>query len=94
MLSGKYNIHMNTREMAQALGRRGGRARAAKLPAQDRQRIASLGGYARRRSLEAARRVAENFMYAAAVVALQGGPPKIKRMKTFRGPLPGLYGKS
>ena len=82
---------MDTRQMAKALGRRGGRARAAKLSAPDKQRIASLGGHARRRSLEAARRIAENFVYARAVAALQGGPPKVKRVKHCRGPLPGLY---
>lgn len=82
---------MDPRQIARALGRRGGRARAATLSVEERRRIASLGGHARRRSLEAARRVAENFAYARAVTALQGGPPKVKRVKTFRGPLPGLY---
>ena len=84
---------MNARRMAKMLGRRGGRARAARLGAADRQRIAALGGRARRRSLDAARRVAENFAYAAAVEGLRGGPPQPKRVKTCRGPLPGIYAR-
>jgi hypothetical protein len=77
--------------MARVLGRRGGRARARRLSAEARRNIASLGGQARRRSLLAARRIADNLRYAAAVQDLRGGPPRILRMKTFRGPLPGLY---
>jgi hypothetical protein len=80
---------MNTRKMAMALGRRGGRARARKLPAAERRRIAALGGAARRRSLQAARRLAANFVYAAAVRELRP-PPVVKRMKTFSGRLPDL----
>jgi hypothetical protein len=77
--------------MAKALGRRGGRARAAKLAAAERRRIAALGGVARQRSLEAARRVAENAAYVAAVDVLGGGPRKPRRARTCRGPLPGIY---
>jgi hypothetical protein len=77
--------------MARALGRRGGRARARRLSAGARRRIASLGGRARARSLQAARRVAENFRYATAVLELEKGPLEVVRMKTFRGPLPGIY---
>ena len=90
MLSGKYNVWVNTRDMARALGRRGGRARARSLTAVDRRRIAALGGAARRRSLELALRHADNFSYAAAVLELQP-PPPVERMRTFNGPLPGLY---
>jgi len=82
---------MDTREMARALGRRGGRARARRLSAEARRNIASLGGQARRRSLVAARRIADNLRYAAAVQELRGGSPEILRMTTFGGPLPGLY---
>lgn len=81
---------MDTREMARALGRRGGKARARNLSADDRRRIAALGGAARRRSLDAAQRHADNFMYAAMVRELQP-PPPVKRVRTFDGPLPGLY---
>lgn len=42
-------------------------------------------------SLLAARRIADNLRYAAAVQELRGGSPEILRMKTFSGPLPGLY---
>lgn len=65
--------------------------RARRLSAERRREIASLGGKARRDSLLAAKRIAANFRYLAAILALQGGPPKVKRMKTFRGPLPGIY---
>lgn len=82
---------MNAQEMARLLGRRGGRARAKKLPPEERRRIAALGGEARRRSFEAARNVIDNFRYAAAVVELQGGLPQVVKMKTFRGRLPGIY---
>ena len=90
MLSGKYNEAMNARDMARALGRRGGRARARNLAADERRRIAALGGAARRRSLELAQRHRDNFIYAAIVRELQP-PPHVDRMRTFDGPLPGLY---
>ena len=77
--------------MAKLLGSRGGRARATRLSAADRRRIASLGGRARLRSLEAARRILINLHYANAVVELRGGAPDVKAMKTFAGPLPGIY---
>jgi hypothetical protein len=35
--------------------------------------------------------VAENFRYAAAVLELRAAPAEVVRMKTFRGPLPGIY---
>jgi hypothetical protein len=77
--------------MARELGRRGGSARAARLSARERSRIASLGGNARRRSLRAARRVDDNFRYVAAVGELGGHPRTVARMKTFTGRLPGIY---
>ena len=76
--------------MARALGRRGGRARARTLTADERRRIAALGGAARRRSLDAARRLAANFVYAAVVRELRP-PPPVERMKSFSGRLPGVY---
>ena len=82
---------MGTREMARALGQRGGRARAKRLSADERRRIAALGGQARHRTRQVAQRVEENLRYAAAVVELQGKGPKVTRMKTFTGPLPGIY---
>jgi hypothetical protein len=82
---------MNSQEMARLLGRRGGRARARRLSPEERRRIAALGGEARRRSLEAARRVMINLRYAAMMVELRGGPPDVIRMKSFGGPLPGIY---
>ena len=84
---------MDIAQIARALGRRGGQARAARLSREERRRIAGLGGHARRRSLQLARRVAENFRYVDTVAAMRGRP-KVTRMKTFPGPLPGLYPES
>jgi hypothetical protein len=78
--------------MARALGRRGGRARAARLPAAERKRIARLGAEGRRASLEAARRINSNFGYAAMIAGLRGRRP-VARMRTFSGRLPGIYPK-
>ena len=91
MLSVKYNDRMKVREMARQMGRRGGRARARRLSAKRRREIASLGGRARRNSLLVARRIVDALRYAAAIRDLGGGPPEVGRMKTVRGPLPGLY---
>ena len=82
---------MNSRQMAKKLGARGGRARALRLTADRRRSIASLGGAARRESLAAARRIADNFTYLEAVVALQGGRPHVRRVSEVTGRLPGLY---
>lgn len=91
MLSGKYNAGMKAREMAARLGRRGGRIRARRLSAEDRKRIASLGGNARRISLVTAQRVASNFQYVASVRELAGRSTHLTRMSNFEGPLPGIY---
>lgn len=53
-----------------------------------------MGADARRRSLAAARRIADNFAYLSAVVALRAETPPLTRMKTFQGPLPGVYRKA
>jgi hypothetical protein len=82
---------MDVGAMARAMGRRGGRARASRLSPEQRRQIASLGGQARQRSLLATRRLVENLLYAAAAEELRGGARKVLRMKTFAGPLPGLY---
>jgi len=82
---------MDLTEVARALGRRGGRARAERLSSGERRRIAALGGHARRRAVELTRRVAENFRYVETVDALRGGAPVVVSRKTCRGPLPGLY---
>lgn len=89
MLSAKHNAAMNATDAARALGRRGGRARAARLSAEQRKQIASLGGRARSLSFHAARRIAENFRYLAAVDSLRQRTVKVTRMRAFGGPLPG-----
>jgi general stress protein YciG len=82
---------MNAREMARALGRRGGRSRAQRLDAERKKQIAAVGGSARARSLEAARRIDANLRYAAAVAVLRGPANPVVRMKRFGGRLPGIY---
>ena len=82
---------MDVGAVARAMGRRGGRARASRLSPERRRQIASLGGRARQRSLLAARRLVENLLYVAAVEELRREAPKVQRMKTFNGRLPGLY---
>jgi hypothetical protein len=82
---------MSARNTAKTLGRQGGRARAKRLSASERQRIATLGGHARRQSLVAAERIADNFRYLAAVDALRGTTPTVTRECAADGPLPGLY---
>jgi hypothetical protein len=81
---------MNIREIARALGRRGGRVRAERLSAGERERIASLGGCARATSLLAARRIVANLRYAAALEALRGRT-RVIRLRAFDRPLPGIY---
>jgi hypothetical protein len=61
------------------------------LSAKEKKRIASLGGKARLQSLQAARRITDNFRYAAAVRDLRRQPMSIRRLTTFAGPLPGVY---
>jgi len=82
---------MNASEMARVMGRNGGRARARRLSVAEKKRIASLGGQARRRSLEAARRIADNFRYAAVLNDLRRQPATVARQREFAGPLPGIY---
>jgi len=77
--------------IASALGRLGGQARARRLDQTELKRIAALGGAARKRSLDAARRVAENFAYASVVQELGGQRIAPARISTCKGPLPGLY---
>lgn len=90
LLSAKYNDLMNVSQMARALGSRGGRARNRRLSAAEKARIAALGGKARAFSIQAARRIADNFRYVAVLEVLRP-PPRVKRLTAFAGPLPGIY---
>jgi hypothetical protein len=82
---------MNASEMAKALGRRGGRARSKRLSAADKKRIAAMGAKARVQSLQAARRIADNFRYVTVVDDLHRHQTTVRRLKAFAGPLPGIY---
>jgi len=77
--------------MARALGRRGGRVRAERLSATERTQIASLGGTARARSLDVARRIDDNFRYLAAARLLRGTSRRVTRRTRIDGRLPGIY---
>jgi hypothetical protein len=90
VLGAKYNQSMDPSALARALGRRGGLSRARRLTPAHKARIASLGGHARRESLQAARRIADNFHYLAAVLELRPAPP-VKRLRECRARLPGIY---
>ena len=81
---------MDLSALARALGRRGGLSRARRLTPADRSRIASMGGHARRESLLAARRIANNFRYVAVAHELRPAPP-VTRLRTCRTRLPGIY---
>lgn len=81
---------METSALARALGRLGGLSRARRLTPADKARIATMGGHARRESLQAARRIADNFQYLAAVDELHPTPP-VKRLRSCRERLPGIY---
>jgi hypothetical protein len=50
-----------------------------------------MGGASRARSLQAARRIADNFRYVAAIVSLRGASAEPTRRKTCKGRLPGIY---
>jgi len=65
--------------------------RALRLPPGDRRRIASLGGKARAKSLQTARRIDANLRYAALLPDLQGASTEVERLGSFEGPLPGIY---
>jgi hypothetical protein len=80
-----------THNLAKIPGRLGGRARAKRLSVEHKKKIASLGGRSRSKSLQAARRIVENFLYVAAIRDLAGKSYKIRRVKTFKNRLPGIY---
>jgi hypothetical protein len=82
---------MNMSTMAKALGRRGGQARSARLSATDKRRVAAMGGRARRESLQAARRIAENLRYATAMAELSGRQAAVTKDRTVSQRLPGVY---
>jgi len=82
---------MKAKELAKALGRLGGRARARRLSFERKKQIASLGGQARAQAHQVARRIAENFRYVNVARELAGRPRKVMRLKTFTGRLPGTY---
>jgi hypothetical protein len=77
-------------QAARALGQQGGRARAARLSADKRKAIASMGGRAKSLSHHAERRIRDNFRYLSAVDALGPRPAAVRLMRRFAGPLPSL----
>lgn len=81
---------MNTRLFAQALGRRGGLARAKRLSAEERRKIASLGGRTKDLSAKAGRRIETNFQYLKVVKELRK-TPKPKSSSRIDHPLPRIH---
>jgi hypothetical protein len=82
---------VKARQMATTVGRRGGHARGKRVTAADRSRVAALAGRARQRAPDAARRIIDTLEYAAAVRELRTRTREVKRMKTIKGRLPGVY---
>lgn len=62
---------MEPNRSAQALGKLGGMARARRLPAGERRRIAALGGLSRSLARHAVRRIEGNFMALKAADVLR-----------------------
>lgn len=83
-------MSMNARQIAKALGRRGGLARARRLSAERRQEIAALGGMVKALSAKAAQRIEKNFKYLEVVKQFQQAP-KPKSVSRVSHPLPGIY---
>lgn len=84
---------MNPRQLAQALGSRGGHARAKRLSAEQRKKIASLGGQVKALSEKANDRIESNFCFARTMKLLRK-VPKIKSVSRIHHPLPGIYADS
>lgn len=91
ILSAKYNVRMNSTQIAKLLGSLGGKARAKKMSAEERKRIAAAGGHARAESIKLAKRIRANFHYVAVVEALRPKRKKIVRYKMASQRLPGIY---
>ena len=71
------NTYMDTHRIAQTLGRLGGKARAKKLSANEKSRIASLGGLSRSISRNIERRILINLRYSETVTALRRAGSRI-----------------
>lgn len=84
---------MNISQIAKALGRKGGLARAKKLSAEQRKKIASLGGQVKSLSAKANDRIESNFRFARTMKLLRK-VPKIKSVSRVNHPLPGIYASS
>jgi hypothetical protein len=48
-------------------------------------------GRSRLDSIQAERRITENLRYATALRSLRGRSPDVRPLRTFKGPLPGIY---
>lgn len=81
----------NLSEIAKLLGRQGGKARAKKLTQNQRSSIASKGAQARKESLLLKKRIISNFKFLQAIQELQPRQKTVKRLKTCRHKLPGIY---
>jgi hypothetical protein len=92
-LAVSYNRDMDEAlsKMARALGRRGGLARARRLPGTRRAEIARQGGQARAESRRAAEAIRRNFDYLDAIDRLRPAPP-VRPKHTATRRLPGIYG--
>lgn len=83
---------MNAKQIAKALGRRGGLARSKKLSAEQRKAIASRGGHGKALNAKAAQRIVDNFIYLDVLRELRK-VPQVKSVSRTSEPLPGIYAK-
>ncbi len=84
---------MNITQIAKALGRKGGLARARKLSAEQRKKIASKGGMVKALSAKANDRIESNFRFVETLKVLRPSP-KVKSVSKIKGPLPNIYANS
>ncbi|MBL7684580.1 MAG: hypothetical protein JNK65_00905, partial [Deltaproteobacteria bacterium] len=74
----------------QALGSRGGHARAKKLSSEQRKKIASLGGMVRAINSRAIDRIESNMAYVSMIRELRP-PPEPKSISRTTSKLPGAH---
>lgn len=83
---------MNISQIAKTLGRKGGLARAKKLSAEQRKKIAARGGYVKSISAKAERRILDNLLWLDTLRELRKAPP-VKSVSRISYKLPGIYAK-
>lgn len=84
---------MNINQIAKALGRKGGLARAKKLSAEQRRKISTRGGQIKAISAKAEQRILDNLLWLETLRELRKVNP-VKSVSRVRNKLPGIYAKN